>query len=728
MNSNHTVFKKYYRVPGLLFSAILLVACSLDISQGGILPTVQPTATRLLPADPEPETRPTAAPQPLPSMGFPTDLAPLSPDNAQGLTELAVIAPANPPFFHFSEDGARLAVGDLQAITIWDTASGKILNTIPAALPDCGFGFGRSFRLNADGSFIVLVNGPAIQVWQVGGGLIYSGDIISSGGINPSACGADIPELALSPDGRLLAVSGIGFSRTSAQRYFRVVDVLANSVLYEWDGSNDALHGNFYAFYGLGFSGDGSLLQTFDPIRFIRSQGNVHDAFRFWSVGDWLEVDRGSPLVKTHFQRGQLLFALSETGQVEVIDKISGKITASSPVEGCTWDFPCEARFSPDGSRAAILNQATGATSIRNGSLFKSLSIWNLDEKTADGVETSPLRDLEALLVQDDGSLIHANQINKDPLQAAAAWWVYKETFNGLQIDDSGNVSFTPRSATTADDQDCPFCSTCSFDPRQGVLNCSSGILDSEGKRISIKTEGGRFFMMQQHAGGETTIGELVLSEKIDLAKTRIRLLGYAMPQQTVFYCTDEDNRPAGCTIYDPYAKEVIASLEDISFLRFSPDGQKAAFINRKLNALFLYDLGSQTLTRKYPYQARAYPVNAVFSNDGTTFFYVIQNLDNAYDLSVEALDAQSAKSFGRVSLRKADISKPTAFSVSNDGRLWFFTNEDGLVSILSADKGSLPHQWRAHGDGILGLAVDPGQQWLVSMGRNGILKFWGVR
>ena len=110
-----------------------------------------------------------------------------------------------------------------------------------------------------------------------------------------------------------------------------MVDILANEVLYEWDGKKDTLHGNLYTFYGLGFSDDGRLLQTFDPARFIRSEGDVHQAFRFWSLKDWQEVERTAGGIEESFQPGQLLFPLSDTKQIEVRSRLAGDEDTRNP-------------------------------------------------------------------------------------------------------------------------------------------------------------------------------------------------------------------------------------------------------------------------------------------------------------------------------------------------------------------------------------------------------------
>ena len=661
-----------------------------------------------------------------PLFSLPDSLVNISLDNLQDISELASVFPYFPPYYQFSNDESRVAMGDMQKIEIWDVASEKIIFSIPASLPDCDFGFDRYFRLNVDGSFIALVNGQSIQVWQVGGGLIYENPLFNGFASNALTCGADSPELALSPDGKLLAVSGMAYSRTSVKRFFRVVDVLSNKVLYEWDGKNDALHGNLYSFYGLGFSDDGKLLQTFDPTRFIRSEGDVHLAFRFWSVGDLQEVERTSQLVGESFQPGQLLFPWSDSGVIEIRSKVTGEVSAKINVKGCQWDSPCETRFSPDGKQAIVLNHAGEKFQFKNNTLHLSISIWDLTKNQEHSNESGLFRDLEGVLVQDDGKLLQADQVNTEA-QESSGWWTFKDHFAGLQVTSDGKATFTPLAVNSNGIQDCQFCATCLVDSEMGEITCSKGLIDSEGERIYLTEEGGQFVLARQSGNKENIIGAIALPELADPSKARVRLLGYSMPLQTLFYCVDENLRQKVCFIYDPYMEKVIATTEDISSLRLSPDGLQAAFINRTANALFFYDLSAKTLTRKYPYQARVFPVNPVFSRDGSTLYYVIQNLNNANGLSVEVLDTQTAKSSGRVSLEKAGITSPTVFSVSTDGTFWAIAGRNGEVSMFSPEKGMLLHRWQAHTDEIIGMEVASDQKWLLTMGGNGILKFWGV-
>jgi hypothetical protein len=726
MSANFYKTKKSNLVITVIISILTIAACSPAMTN--LTKTVETT-----PDDPAAisetktsGTQQTVEPVAPPGFIFPGNLAKISLENLQNIGEQAVVFPYIPPYYQLSNDGLRVAVGDMQTVEILDVASDKVISSIPVSLPDCDYGFDRYFRLNADGTFIALVNGQSIQVWQVGGGLIYESPLFSGFTSNAPTCGVDFPELALSPDSKLLAISGMAYSRTSVKRFFRIVDILSNSVVYEWNGNNNALHGNLYTFYGLSFSDDGRLLQTFDPLRFIRSEGNVQQAFRFWSVGDWMEVERASLLVEESFKPGQLLFPWSDSGILEIRSKVTGEVSVKINAVGCEWDSPCETRFSDDAGQAVVLNHAGEKIQFKNDNLHPAISNWDLANNQEIHSESGLFRDLEGVLPQDSGKLLRADQLAAEG-KGSTEWWTFKDHFSGLQSASDGSVKFTPLASNSKNSQDCQFCDTCSVDSEMGEITCPEGIIDSEGEQITLKKEGGQFVLVRQSGDEATAVGEIALPKEADLSKTRVRLLGYSIPRQTLFYCVDENLRQEGCYIYDPYMKKALAAPEDISFLRFSPDGSKAVYVNRKVNALFFYDLSARSLARKYAYQARAYPVNPVFSNDGSTLYYVIQNLNNASDLSVEILEPQTAKSLSRVSLKKAGIITPTVFSISSDGSFWALAGKNGEVSVISPEKGVLLHRWQAHTDGIIGMAIASDQQWLLTMGENGILKYWGV-
>ncbi len=269
-------------------------------------------------------------------------------------------------------------------------------------------------------------------------------------------------------------------------------------------------------------------------------------------------------------------------------------------------------RISPDGEQALILNPAGESANYKNTRLHNSLIVWDMLENKEISLEPGIFRDLEGVQMQGDGSLLRADQqANGDKQQTE--WWTFRDHFSGLQVKSDAQATFTPLAANFKDSPDCQFCATCTVDSGEGEINCSNGISDSENARLFINSVGGKFILSRQNDTGVTSLGEIALPELDDPARVRVRLLGYSMPQQTLFYCVDENYRQAGCFIFDPYTKEIIEAPGDISYLRFSPDGLKAAFIDRAVNALFLYDFSAKTLLRKSPFKARSYPVNRCF-------------------------------------------------------------------------------------------------------------------
>ena len=72
-----------------------------------------------------------------------------------------------------SPNGRVGARANLDGIDVFEMDSGKLAAHIDVTLPNCQYGWDRYFSFNQDGSFIAVASRDAIQVWQVGGGLIY---------------------------------------------------------------------------------------------------------------------------------------------------------------------------------------------------------------------------------------------------------------------------------------------------------------------------------------------------------------------------------------------------------------------------------------------------------------------------------------------------------------------------------------------------------------------------
>jgi hypothetical protein len=269
------------------FFAILIIGISLT---GCGTASVEAASTT--PAAPSPAADiPTAAPVPTETPQtvdlLPEKLEKISTANAKEIIGLSALAPAFPNYYQISPDGRVGARVDLSGVDMIDIANGEVIMHISADMPDCEYGSDRYVVFNQNGGFVALVTRDALQVWQVGGGQIFTEPYSLEYRTDAATCGADIPQLALSPDGTLLAISGMDYTPTTTQQYFRVVDVLKNKTVYEWDGKEDTLHGDLYPYQGLGFSDDGKVIQTFDPTHYFVSSGKEYESFCFgrWGIG-----------------------------------------------------------------------------------------------------------------------------------------------------------------------------------------------------------------------------------------------------------------------------------------------------------------------------------------------------------------------------------------------------------------------------------------------------------
>ena len=656
---------------------------------------------------------------------LPDDLSPIMPENAGEMGLLAELTPSIPPYYVISPDGSRAAAGRLGRIDILDVDTQDVLSTIVAELPDCGYGIGKYFSLNEDGSFIAIVTEDAIQVWQTGGGLIFESPYSRRFSMDGNSCGADLPQLAISPDGKKLAISGIEYSRASVNQFFRVINVIKNETLYKWDGRQDTLHGFLLGFPGLGFSPDGRLIQTFDPLRYIISEGNISDSFRFWSTDGWLEVEPTSARVTASFDPGSLLFGQSRENEIQIIEKTKGRRKSGIPAPGCRWDIPCEIRFSRDGSIAAVLARAEELVQYRQALLYPSVEVWDLDAEKLIAEVSGLFRGLDGILPGDDG-VLKSQEIITGAEKKSFHWWTFSDLFEGLLLSDDGRIFFVPTQSDSNTGTDCRYCDTCAIDPDNGEQECFAGIKGGDGDLFSVQISDGRYTLLGSSEG--KAIGQLNIEIPENAEDARIRLLYFSVDYQTAFYCLDVNSRPENCVIDHISNHGVIAEFAEFSYLRISPDGQTAAFINTGETALYLYDLNSRKITRKNLYQARAVRANPVFSSDNKTLEYLVENLKNDGDYSVEILDVASQKTLRRVPLSTSNIGIPIGFAGSSKGDFWVIVGRDGLGYIFSPDRGRLLHQWQAHTGEIIGIAIAQDNRLIITMEESGRVKFWGIR
>lgn len=656
-----------------------------------------------------------------PAKALPDGLMVITAENAQKITQLAAIAAPFPDYCQISPDGRIGVLGDLNGLDIMEMAGGDAVMHINARLPDCEFGMERYFALNQNGGFIAIAAQDSIQVWQVGGGQIFDLPYSLKYRTDPNTCGADIPQLAVSPDGTLLAVYGIIYSRTSAEEYFKVYDVLQNKALYEWNGKDENLHGELYPYQGLGFSADGKLIQTFDPTRFRVSSEKEYQAFRYWSVGDWQEVSGDSALVKDSFAPAQRMYAVFTDDAVVIKDRFNGKILTRLSGTGCTSSTPCELRFSPQGEFAAILDTNEERLDFHHDTLFTGFTIWDMRKGRQSGQVEFLARNLDGVSVTDEGGIVNiADNANVETF--ANAWWTSSFNFNGLNADQDGGITFTPQQINLEPDAGY-FRSACRVDLQTLAVACQPDALAQEGGIITYQADSEKLIVRS----GSGVEAQASLPSKLPQGWTA-RLMGFAEEKSTFFYCLDKNRRSQVCGIYSAMDDRVIAEPEDIYDLRLSPDGQTAAYINRDQKALFIVNLPKSKVAKVSAYQARACFVNPVYSSDGSELIYIVENLKDSSVLSLEWVDSRSAKVLCRLALESGAAEQPTVLALNEENTLLAVGDAGGRATLLDTESGKIITSWQAASSRLIGLTFAQNGKILVSLDESGEFAIWGIQ
>lgn len=650
---------------------------------------------------------------------------PIKSENADELVHLRELLPVIPPHYAISPDGRRIAIGGIRKTEIIDASTRKTISSLNIDLPECGFGFGKYLTFNQDGSFLAVVSQKTIQVWQTGGGLIFESHYSRSSEEDNIPCGADIPQLALSPDGGTLAVSGVDYSGKSIKQYFRVVDIIANKILYEWDHTRDAMHGRLYGFPNLGFSKDGKFIQTFEPLHLNIASKKYHQAFRFWSTSDWKETESSSKQVFGSFDAGSLLVGISETGKIRVIRKTDGYTVAIIPASGCNWAFPCEIRFSPDGGKVAVLPYTSGWLNFRQSILYPVVRIWDLETGEMMSVQNGWFSNLDGVFIENTGDVKLAQEYT-DLDDISDSWWVARDFFQGIQEDFQGALYFVPIVSVLLSDPECRYCGSCKLDTQESKINCFQGVTGFNGV-YSVDIKDGGYVLISHTAGAEGEIGRLSIRPVIGEGEQRVRLLDYSMDAQTAFYCHDIDYRQQRCVIDLLGENRIFEEFTDISFLRVSSGGETAAFIDSSSHKLFVYDLKTQSLEAKSHYQARAVNANPVFSGDSSFLYYLVEKIKTEGDYSGEIIDVKSRRVQKRISFTNIDLGIPAALALNSGGDLWAVASQNGAFYLISPENGLIRHARVSGQSDLIGITFLQEDRLLATMDSRGIISIWGL-
>ncbi len=648
----------------------------------------------------------------------------ISIDNVTDLVLQKTIHPFFPEVVHIASNGRIAAVGNLSGIRIIDLDSGSVLMQMDGTFPDCNFGMDRYFQLNYDGSFIAITTNKAVQVWQVGGGIVYEEPYINNHILDTAICGTDVPQIAVSPDGMFLAESGMRFSAAGVDSYFRVVDIKKNSTVYEWDGKNESPNGHFYTFPNLGFSSDGKILQTFDPSRFDINGDGFHTAFRFWSTENWREIAPYSKAVKDAFNKGDLQFGVIKNNSISVISKENGVELGVIEVEGCGWENPCPMEFSPDGSKLAVLLRDESIVYKRK-SISTHLEVYDISNGLMIDRNSAVMRNLDGVIIGDDGEII---DYEIALLSGESAWWTHPNYFAGFQIIDENTIAFTPQVVDYRNQQILPYSGSCQIHMNDFTIECGSTLSFQDNTTVTVNKKDIGVEVINSSLGKDTLLAEIKYPISEPGNSWQFRLLDYIQETGTGFFCLDRNLREDTCLIMDFTNHEILHEQIDLEGLIYSHQNSTAAFINKEEKALYIFNDETGTLKKMRTYRAVFLPIKPAFLFGGSELIYFVQSLDGAKNSYIERVDTSLGKVIKRYDIDGLRTKIISSISANQKEDLWAVSDTSGNVYLIDPEEGSAVYVFRAADEEIIDLVFSSDGKALLMMGESGKILIWAVR
>ncbi|MDO9545900.1 MAG: hypothetical protein Q7J07_04010 [Pelolinea sp.] len=651
------------------------------------------------------------------------DVPIISVENVDKLVLQERIYPYFPEIVQISTEGSRAAVGNLSGVKVVDIITSEILMQIDIPIQMCNFGFRNLFQLNHAGSFIAIALKDRIEVRQVGGGVIYETPYLNNHVLDPLTCGADIPQLAISPDGKFLAENGLQISLNEMESYFRVTNIIENIVIYEWEGSSASPHGQLYTFPGLGFSSDGNVLQTFDPTRYRASGSEFLYPFRFWSTSNWEELAPNSKEVINGFSEGNLLFGRSANDSIVIFDKVTGVELKTINADGCILEDPCDVKFSPDGSKIAVLSGRQDEIYKRE-SISTILSIYEIsDGKLIDDYPVQS-RDLDGISVNNDGDVLRYEENISDN---RPKWWTQTDYFSGFRLIDEKTIAFTPQIVIKDGQPQDPYTSSCQIREDGYSIECSVSLMFQDGFSIGIEKKSEGISIFETTDGDHKLLAEVRIPEGEVSDIWQFRLLNYSGLTGMGLFCVNRNSREDSCFIMDLLNNKILYDRIDLSEFQYSEDSRITAFIDQNKRSLFLFFVDNNSLKQMRTYQAISLPVKPAFLQNGEELIYIIQGLENQKNVYIERINAVEGKVIRRYDIDEIKTIEISSIAVSPNEEIWAVADKNGKVIFIDPIKQAVVFSFQAMEEGIVDMLFSQDGKSILTIGRSSVITVWVV-
>jgi hypothetical protein len=638
-----------------------------------------------------------------------TSLSVISPDNAIDLKNNAQFSPFFPSIGAISGNREVYALGDLTGVHIYNVSTQEKVMTIDVDLPDCRYGWDAYLVLDHTGEFVSFVTHAGIEVWQVGGGRIFQSPFEHQKKLDPLTCGMDIPQIALSPQGKLLAEYGFGVGGEEYGEYFRVTDVLKNDVVYRWDGDEENVHGQLQSFQTLGFSEGGLVLHTFDPQYFQLGGKNTNDGFLFWRTENWQNIETDSDLVSDSYPPGTFLYTISDSNFLTVLDKSTNKQLLEIEVEGCTREYPCDVIFSPNGARLGILKRSN-EIQYKRETLITEIDIYELEQGNKLKTFEILARNKNLIRLKDNGEIIVAQKPETD----IATWWTHTAYLNAMLNIGDERIGFTPQVIDIFGDIP-HYAGSCQIDPASYSLTCAEGIRQSDGTVLFIEQITGGFVLLDR----EQPIAQVKYPSGDGSDTWQIRLKGFNKHSGAGYFCLDRNLREETCVVMNFSDNRIVLEQVDLFGFIHSIDQDLSLFINREKKELNIFYEKSNRLVQMSSYQAIAYPIQPALNAEEDRAYYIVQNVENKR-LYIEEIALQDAKVVKRFDFGFLSDITPTAIAVNAHTDMIVVGDNTGSIYFLDITSGDLIHSMTVSNFEIVELIFSSNDKHLTAMDMSG--------
>lgn len=638
----------------------------------------------------------------------------ISINNISNITFEKKFYPYYPEIVSISGNQKVIAAGDLSGVRIFDTESGEIIMEIDVDLPDCLFGADAYLHLDYSGNYLAVTTLTGVEVWQIGGGIIYRSPYLHGRTLDRLVCGMDVPQLAISPNGRLLAESGMTIEEYGFESYFRVIDILNNEIVYNWNGSLETLHGHLSTLQNTGFSADGSVLHTFDSTQFNITGEDLHNAFDYWSTETWKSLKNDSNEVRKSFPIGERYFAINRENAILIFSKDNGNLITEIGAETCVWDYPCTTAFSPDGLKIAILYPSE-KMNYKRESLITNISVFDIGSaKEIKGYQTL-VRNKNSVGLKNDGTLI----VWKTDLDEGPKWWTNTSYLSGFHKFDETTIAFTPQVTDISDNQPI-YTGSCLINIQSQEIECVEGIYQDSQTILFVDLLNDAFNLYE----GANVIVQVKYPAGSGLDEWQVRIKAYHAETGVGYFCLDRNFREETCVVMDFDKNQIINERIDLYGFNSSPELDKVVFIDREEKELLLFDEKTGKIKPMKSYQAVSCPVKPAVLSGGKELLYFVQSLDNK-QIFIEKIALEEGKVIKRYGFEGFEEIVPSAIAVNPANDVWVIGDTNGNIYFTDPGTETIVRELRTSSSVIVDLSFSPDGKWLFSMDQAGVITSW---